>query len=153
MLRWLGAACLVLVCAVSAAAQSVQVTGTVVDEQGAGVPGATISLTGPASRSFATSGAGGAYVFANVAPGTYELTATVVGFAQATSGNIVVGSTSVAAPALTLRIASLSDTVVVSATKTETALVDAPATMSVLTSTEIQNSPAQNYGDLLRSVP
>ena len=32
-------------------------------------------------------------------------------------------------------------------------LINAPATISVVTSETIENSPAQNYGDLLRSVP
>jgi len=153
MLRWLAAACFVLSFAASARAQTTQVAGTVVDETGAGVPGATVSLAGPMSREFATSGLGGAYQFSNVTPGTYQLTATIVGFATASAGNVVVGTTNMSAPVLTLKLASISETVVVSATKTDTALVDAPATMSVLTSAQIQASPAQNYGDLLRSVP
>jgi outer membrane receptor protein involved in Fe transport len=33
------------------------------------------------------------------------------------------------------------------------ALVDAPATMSVLTNADIMTAPSQNYGDLLRNVP
>jgi outer membrane receptor protein involved in Fe transport len=155
MLRWLAAACLVVFAAASAHAQTANVTGTVVDEQGAGVPGATVQLSGTSKRDFATSGPGGAYTFSNVAAGTYELTATLVGFAPASGARVVVGSseTPVAAPALTLKVASFNETVVVSATKTNTALVDAPATMSVLTSAQIESSPAQNYGDLLRSVP
>lgn len=43
--------------------------------------------------------------------------------------------------------------VVVSASKTESTLVNAPATMSVVTPDVLAASPAQNYGDLLRSVP
>lgn len=43
--------------------------------------------------------------------------------------------------------------VVVSASRTEQQLVNAPATMSVVTSSTIQNSPATNVGDLLRAVP
>jgi outer membrane receptor protein involved in Fe transport len=153
MIRWSGAACLVLCFAIPVFAQSAQVTGTVVDETGAGVPGANVQLTGPATRALATSGTGGAYTFSNVVPGTYELTATIVGFATATAGNVVVGNSAVAAPALTLKLASLAQTVVVSATKNDTALLDAPATMSVITNAELQASPAQNYGDLLRKLP
>ena len=154
MTRCLAIACLVLACAVSARAQTSQVSGTVVDESGAGVPGATVQLAGPTSRDFATSGQGGAYQFSSVAAGTYELTATVVGFAPAAGARVVVGpSVPVMAPALTLKLATLSETVVVSATKTNTALIDAPATMSVITNAELQASPAQNYGDLLRRLP
>jgi len=42
---------------------------------------------------------------------------------------------------------------VVSASRTSERLVDAPATMSVITSDVLESSPAQNFGDLLRSVP
>lgn len=45
------------------------------------------------------------------------------------------------------------EVVVVTASKIESTLTNAPATMSVVTSDTIQSSPAQNYGDLLRSVP
>jgi outer membrane receptor protein involved in Fe transport len=40
-----------------------------------------------------------------------------------------------------------------SASKVETTVVNAPATMSVVTGDELRTSPAQNYADLLRSVP
>jgi outer membrane receptor protein involved in Fe transport len=40
-----------------------------------------------------------------------------------------------------------------SASKAETNLIDAPATMSVVTSQTLETSPAQTYADLLRSVP
>jgi outer membrane receptor protein involved in Fe transport len=40
-----------------------------------------------------------------------------------------------------------------SASKAETTLVDAPATMSVVTAATLATNPAQNYADLLRSVP
>lgn len=154
MLRWLAAACLVLFVAASAQAQTADVTGTVVDEQGAGVPGATVQLSGTSKRDFTTSGPDGAYRFSNVAVGSYDVSATLVGFAPTAGTRVMVGPTvPVNVPALTLKIASFTDTVVVSATKTNTALVDAPATMSVLTTAEIAASPAQNYGDLLRGVP
>lgn len=45
------------------------------------------------------------------------------------------------------------ETIVVSAGKVETTLINAPATMSVIPGDTIVDAPAQNYGDLLRSVP
>jgi outer membrane receptor protein involved in Fe transport len=45
------------------------------------------------------------------------------------------------------------EVVVVSATKSETTLINAPATMTVVAADTIASSPAQNYGDLLRSTP
>ena len=155
MIRWLTAACVCVVLSFGAAAhgQTAQVSGNVVDEAGLGVPGATVQLASTSRRELATSGQNGTYTFSNVVPGNYQLTATLVGFASAAPVNVVVASTNVSAPALTLKVASLAETVVVSATKGDIALVDAPATMSVLTNAELVSSPAQNYGDLLRRVP
>jgi outer membrane receptor protein involved in Fe transport len=45
------------------------------------------------------------------------------------------------------------ETVVVSASKTEQKLVDAPATMTVIGAEQIQNATSQNFAELLRSVP
>src|SRR6476646_6894571 len=150
MIRWLTATCVCMVLSFGAAAhaQSEQVSGTVVDGAGLGIPGATVQLASASRRELATSGQNGAYTFSNVTPGKYQLIATLVGFAPATPVEVVVSSENASASALTLRVASLAETVVVSATKGDIALVDAPATMSVLTSAELQSSPAQTYGDL-----
>src|SRR5258706_1701769 len=153
MTRWLIAAFLVLTFSAEARAQTAQVAGTVVDGTGAGVPGATVSLAGGSSRQFATSGQDGAYTFSNVTSGTYKLTVSLVGFSQAVRDAVTVSGANVSVPAITLNLANLSETVVVSATKSGTALVDAPATMSVLTNADIVSAPSQNYGDLLRRVP
>jgi outer membrane receptor protein involved in Fe transport len=48
---------------------------------------------------------------------------------------------------------TFEDQVVVSASRTEEALVNAPAAVTLITNTTIQNSPATNMGDLLRAVP
>ena len=47
----------------------------------------------------------------------------------------------------------IEEQVVVTASKTEQQLVNAPAAVSIVTSETIQNSPATNIGDLLRAVP
>jgi iron complex outermembrane receptor protein len=156
MIRWLAAACLVLMFAAPVRGQTFGISGTIVDESGGGVPGATVQLTGPGGRQLTTSGQGGAYRFSGLASGTYQLTVSLVGFSQATRSDIVVGSggnANVTVPAIVLTLANLTETVVVSATKVEGALVDAPATMTVVTSQELASSPALNYGDVLRKVP
>jgi iron complex outermembrane receptor protein len=43
--------------------------------------------------------------------------------------------------------------VVVSASRAEQQLINAPATVSLITADQIESSPALNYGDLLRNVP
>ena len=48
---------------------------------------------------------------------------------------------------------SYEEQVIVTATKAEQQLVNAPAAVSLITAETIQNSPATNIGDLLRAVP
>src|SRR6184192_1336490 len=133
----------------SALAQSATVSGTIADTSGAVVPGATVVLTGPGGQTTVSDAQGG-YSFRNVAQGTYQITATLPGFAPVTRNDVNVASANVEVPRLTL---ALGETVVVSASRIDTALVDAPATMSVVTSDTLATTPAQNYADLLRGVP
>ena len=49
--------------------------------------------------------------------------------------------------------ATVEDVIVVTASRTEQKLVDAPATMTVFTAEDIESIPADDYGDLLRNVP
>ena len=136
----------------SALAQSATVSGTIADTSGAVVPGATVVLTGPGGQTTVSDAQGG-YSFRNVAQGTYQITATLPGFAPVTRNDVNVASANVEVPRLTLAIGALGETVVVSASRIDTALVDAPATMSVVTSDTLATTPAQNYADLLRGVP
>jgi iron complex outermembrane receptor protein len=153
MLRTLLATVLACSLGTPALAQTATISGTVVDESNAAVPGATVELIGPGTTAPTVSGPRGEYTFGNVAPGTYRIQATLVGFAPAVQANVIVSGANVEVPRLTLRIASLTDTVVVSATKSDATLINAPATMSVVTAELLQSTPAQNYGDLLRAVP
>jgi iron complex outermembrane receptor protein len=131
-------------------AQNVTVSGTVVDATGGVVPGATVDLTDERVRVSTTTGPTGEFSF-EVAPGTYELTVSLVGFAQVTqSVNAAAGSAPIP---VTLSAAGRSEVVVVSASRTQTALIDAPATMSVISSDVLATTPAMNYADLLRAVP
>jgi outer membrane receptor for ferrienterochelin and colicins len=51
------------------------------------------------------------------------------------------------------RPVSFEEQIVVTASRTDQQLVNAPASVSVITTETIQNSPATNMGDLLRAVP
>jgi outer membrane receptor for ferrienterochelin and colicins len=153
MTRLLLAVAMGLLLAGGAQAQTASVSGTVVDQSGAVVPGATVTLAGPGTHTPTTTGARGDYSFKNVAPGIYQIGVTLVGFSAATRDNIVVGPSNVEVPPVTLAVATLGETVVVSASKSDTALIDAPATMSVITGETLKSTPAQNYGDLLRGIP
>ncbi|HEY7171577.1 MAG TPA: TonB-dependent receptor [Vicinamibacterales bacterium] len=145
----------VAICALAgrASAQTAAVTGTVVDQANLAVPGATVTLTGPGANATTTTDARGEYTFRDVPAGSFRVSATLVGFAPAVQENVAVSGANVTVPALTLTIASVSDTVVVTASRSDEKLIDAPATMTVIPSSVLESSPAQNYGDLLRAVP
>src|SRR5262245_17403372 len=153
MIRVLLAAALTCVLAAPVLAQTATITGTVVDQTGGAVPGATVDLIGPGTHAPTVSGASGEYSFRDVRPATYRIEVTLIGFAPALQNDVTVATSNVEVPAITLRLASLTDTVVVSATKSEATLIDAPATMSVVMPEVLASTHAENYGDLLRSVP
>jgi outer membrane receptor protein involved in Fe transport len=158
MKRWrlyLALSMALLAAVVPAGAQSGggTVSGSLVDESGAALPGANVQLIGPGANKFAVSGNDGRYTFTGVPPGSHRVTATLVGFSSETHTVDVAGSGSVEVPSTTLKITLPGEEVVVTASKSESSLVNAPATMSVVSSDTIEASPAQNYGDLLRSVP
>jgi outer membrane receptor protein involved in Fe transport len=136
-----------------ALAQGVVVSGTVVDESGARVAGATVSLAGPAGRETRVTDAAGEYQFVGVGPGDYRISAASSGFSSDQQAAVVVGSTAVNVPALTLTIAPIGETVVVSASRSESTVLDAPATMTVVTGSTLAALPSQSYADVLRTVP
>src|SRR4029079_19037374 len=82
-----------------------------------------------------------AFAFAWLLPGTAAI-------AQGTASPPATQPPAADEPATTIE-----DVIVVTASRTEQKLVDAPATMSVFTAEDIQSIPAQNYGDLLRNIP
>ena len=138
--------------AAPAAAQPGQVTGSVLDETGAVLPGATVTLSGPDGARATQTGGGGEYLFEAVAAGGYTLTAALSGFSDA-SVEVVVADAPVEAPPVTLSLASFGDTVVVTASRTEVRVVDAPVTTSVIPAATLATSAASNVGEALRSVP
>jgi iron complex outermembrane receptor protein len=129
------------------------VSGTVVDESGGALPEASITLVSGQTRLIAVTAATGQYRFDDVPPGTYEISVLFIGFAPASRDNVVVGSEPVVVPAITVKVAGFEEAVVVTASRVSAALVDAPATMTVLPAATIAVLPAQNVGDLLRAVP
>jgi hypothetical protein len=83
---------LVLAMAVPAAAQSLTgvITGTVKDEQGGVLPGATVTLTGKTGTKTATTDTGGNYRFAALDPGAYSVEISMSGFSPQRRDGIVV---------------------------------------------------------------
>ena len=73
---------LLLLTAVGAQAQSLTgtVMGTITDEQGGALPGATVTLSGKTGSRTSVTDAKGLYRFAGVDTGTYAVTVELTGF-------------------------------------------------------------------------
>ncbi|MGZ4896085.1 MAG: TonB-dependent receptor, partial [Candidatus Angelobacter sp.] len=83
--------CLPLALANAQGASSAQISGTVVDPQGAVVPGAKVTATNQATgqgRSVETTSTGN-YVIPNLQPGTYNVAVDAKGFAPGTTKDVV----------------------------------------------------------------
>lgn len=142
-----------LMAAGTARAQSGAISGTVVDVSSAPIPGATIDLSGPGPRVSTRSSSDGHFTLSNLAAGVYEIGIASVGFAQQRRTGITVNGGTIELQPVVLVLGAVSDTVVVTASRGATALVDAPATMSVIDASTLTSSPSRNYADLLRGVP
>ena len=136
-----------------ATAQNGEITGRVTDETGAVLPGATVTLSGPDEVRVTQSDGNGNYAFPAVPAGAYSVTAALSGFSDANLEGIVLADGIVEAPPITLSIASFGDTVVVTASRTEVRVVDAPVTTSVVPAATLETTASSNVGDVLRSVP
>jgi outer membrane receptor for ferrienterochelin and colicins len=151
--RLLLMAFLLFVCTTALIAQSVIVTGTVVDETGGRVPGAAVTMIGANGRAFGTTDSNGEYRFTDIEPGDYEISVMVMGFAPGRRSGVAVGSSAVTVPAISLALAGIGETVVVSASRTESTVLDSPATVTVVSSSTLEALPSQSYADVLRTVP
>lgn len=92
-------------------------TGTVVDQSGAAVPGATLRLTNPATNETLNSKSNsiGAYNFPELPVGTYKLVVTAPGFAAQSLDNIAIEVTKIRDQRIELSVGSESTVVNVQA--------------------------------------
>lgn len=85
------------------------ISGTVVDQSGAVVAGAQVTLTrtseDPPSKQEARSGEDGQFSFANFAPGPFQLTITASGFATQTSSGVLAPGEMHTIPQIALMVA------------------------------------------------
>jgi len=144
---------LALACALPVAAQSGGLSGTVVDDQGRVLPGSTVTVEGGGGTRTAVTDENGRFSVDGLAAGSYDVEIFLPGFRAESRNGVNVGESVADLGSIQLGLAGLSETVVVTGTKTETTLINTPATMSVLTADTLESSPATNVGDLLRAVP
>jgi hypothetical protein len=93
-----------------------QVTGMVVDRDGGLVPGATVTITNPATglqRNLLT-GPDGAFAFVDLLAGTYDLSVALQGFKTSARKDILVEATErVNLPSIVLEVGDLQETITV----------------------------------------
>ena len=132
------------------------ISGIVVDVRGAGITGAHVSLV-PKSGSTpvaATSDTNGHFSFAGLQSGPYDLTISATGFQTMTKS--VLATKDVVPDAMyLLQIASVQTNVdvVVTATRSAQRIEDVPASVSVVTREQLDDTPARTIDDVLRRVP
>ena len=126
----------------------VTVTGQVRDESGQAIPGATVRATGSITNQAITDSEG-IFVF-SLSTGKVKLSFELDGYFPLESELFIKSSKSFT---FTMRAMNSAESMIVTASRVNTSLLDSPSTGSVLTAEKIETSPAQNYADLLRSLP
>ncbi len=117
------------------------ITGTVVDEGGAALPGVTITITNPATgyTRTAVSGETGAFRLNAVQAGTYTVKVELTGFATLTTEGVVVNVASTRTLNVTLKQAQVAETVTVTA---DVPLVENTAAIgAVVSENQLQSLP------------
>ena len=135
--------------------KSALIEGTVVDPRGAGIAGARVSL-GPTTEAAAgetRTDAEGKFRFSKIHEGDYQIIAEAAGFTQSTKTNISVRSDKSEAVTITLQVAAISDSVVVTATRTQTPLSEFGGTVSVINDGDLSRGAYTNVSESLRLVP
>jgi hypothetical protein len=118
------------------------ITGTVTDPSGAPVQGAAIELKDMATDDVhqATSDSNGSYQFANLSPGTYQITATAPGFKSFVQQNLILQANTGAHVNVSLELGNTQEKVEVTGS-------------AVLLDTETANSSATLDSHLISSLP
>ena len=133
------------------------VTGTVKDESGAAIPGATVAIlsTQTALERTAVSNETGTYNFTNVLPGSYDVKVTLQGFKEFVETGVPVSVNTVSRVDVTLAVGALNETVTV-ASETQLLQTDKADVSTELKSEAITNLPLaqyRNYQSLMNLVP
>jgi hypothetical protein len=127
-----------------------------VDESGALVPGATVSITQRETNQTReqTTPENGAYSFPNVAPGTYDVVVTLPGFKTFSTREVAVRIGAIVRVDARLALGTLEESVVVTG---EAAILqaDSAALQSVTTAQALENLPinGRSYQSLLTLTP
>ena len=143
--RLLFLTCLLFLLVTSSFAQfRASLQGTVTDEQGAVIPGATVTLTSKETNNIrtATSSDAGVYSIPALAPGLYTLAVEKQGFKKKVLEEVKITADQVQGVSVQLGVGQSAETVTVSANATPAINVENAAISGTVTSSDIQKLPA-----------
>ena len=132
-----------------------RVSGSVLDPDGARVPGArlVLAIVGSGAVTAEThADANGEFRFDRIQPGRYELRAIVDGF-RAVPQEVVAGPGDDRRVDVSLHVSAVTESVVVSAAQVELPLARAADSVSVVTNRELKATQVETVADALRTVP
>ena len=135
--------------------ESGQIRGIVYDESRAILPGATVTLTNPATgfTRTSTTGESGAYQFVQIPRGTYEMVLALSGFASTKVSGLVVNVGAALSLDITMKVQSQSETVEVLGS----AAIDTSTTgvSQLINAASIENLPlsGRDFRDLAQLSP
>ncbi|MEO8576678.1 MAG: TonB-dependent receptor, partial [Gemmatimonadales bacterium] len=142
--------------AMPVAAQNGTITGRVTDQAGNGINAVEVSAIAASGEavSKATSNETGSFRITNVPPGRYAVQARRIGYGVRTAQNVNVGAGASASIDIRLstNITSL-ETVVTAVGKHEEKVIDAPASVSVVSSEQVNERPSINVVDHVTALP
>lgn len=156
--RWTStsAALLLLLIGAPVAAQTGNLTGrVVVAETGEALAGAQVEAIGPDGRAAgsAVTTSDGSYRIGGLPAGTYAISARMVGYSSGRVSGVQLapGQTSSVATISLTSVAVQLNPVVISASRRPEKAIEAPAHVEVISEQEIQERPAPNISEHLRS--
>lgn len=140
--------------ATSSAQERGSISGTVVDPQGAAVPGAAVTLLRDGQRIGDTStSARGEFAFQGLSAGRYQVEAQAAGFEPQTTNAVFVGASGHATMEVGLQIGPLHQEVVVTAAASEVPVSQIGAAVTVVDHETLENLAKPDVLEALRVVP
>ena len=130
-----------------------RIDATVLDSQGLPIVGAHVTAILPAGNlSRTATSSSERFSIDALAPGIYTLRVSAAGFQRQDVSVDLTAQTSQTVE-VRLRPAGLTEQVVVTATRSEQRIADVPASINVVSSQQIEQSPAVVADDILRQIP
>jgi hypothetical protein len=134
------------------------IEGTITDERGAALPGATVTITEKATQSAITltTNNDGYFVARSLTPGRYDVKITQSGFASQTITDIIVQTGQVANASAQLKIGNVAETIQVTGTESQLQVDTTRQTVDgVITAQQIERLPlnGRNFLDLAQLQP